>query len=212
MKAKVDVLMAGVGGQGIILASDALAEVALRSGYDVKKSDSLGMAQRGGSVTSHVRLGEHVFSPMIKRGEADYLLAFERLEAARWADFLGPAGVAIVNDQAIPPLSVIGNASAYPSTQDVRKVIREHTKAVHFLSGLEIVEGLGNPQVLNVLLLGYLSTFLDIDETCYLEVISQRVPSRYLDVNLAAFHQGKKEALQGTQAGHRRESLRRHKV
>ena len=191
---KIDVLMAGVGGQGIILASDALAEIGLKSGYDVKKSDSLGMAQRGGSVTSHVRLGEHVFSPMIKRGEADFLLAFERLEAARWADYLSPAGVAIVNDQAIPPLSMAGDALAYPGTQGVEGIIQEYTDESHFLPGLEIARELGNPQVLNVLLLGFLSSFLDIDERTCVEVISQRVPPRFLDVNLKAFDRGRQEA------------------
>jgi len=191
---KIDVLMAGVGGQGIILASDTLAEVALRNGYDVKKSDSLGMAQRGGSVTSHVRMGKHVFSPMIKRGDADFLLAFERLEAVRWAGYLNPAGIAIVNDQAIPPLSMVGDTSAYPSTQSAQETVQQYTDELYFLPGLEIAQELGNPQVLNVLLLGFLSSFLTIDEKSYVEVITQRAPSRFLEVNLKAFARGRQEA------------------
>jgi len=103
---KIDLLMTGVGGQGTILASDIIGEVALASGYDVKKTDTLGMAQRGGSVTSHVRLASKVYSPLIKEGEADIMLAFEKLEAARWGYYLKPGGIAIVNNLALPPLSV----------------------------------------------------------------------------------------------------------
>ena len=106
--------MAGVGGQGVILASDSLAEVAMRAGFDVKKSDALGMAQRGGSVVSHIRIGPKVFAPLIKKGEADFLLGFERLEAARCANNLRPDGLAIINDQELPPLSVVGGAVDYP--------------------------------------------------------------------------------------------------
>ncbi|MBM3154080.1 MAG: indolepyruvate oxidoreductase, partial [Chloroflexi bacterium] len=103
---KQDILMVGVGGQGTILASDILGDVALAASYDVKKTDTLGMAQRGGSVISHVRLAKKVWSPMIKEGEVDILLAFEKLEAARWAHFLKPGGLALVNNHANPPLSV----------------------------------------------------------------------------------------------------------
>lgn len=191
---KIDVLMAGVGGQGVILASDALAEIAMKSGYDVKKSDSLGMAQRGGSVTSHVRLGEHVFSPIMKKGDADFLLAFERLEGARNAEYLRAGGVAIINDQAIPPLSVVGQASAYPSTQEVWEIIREYTEEVYFLPGQEIAEEIGSPQALNVLLLGFLSPFLTINEQEYLKDLAQRVPARLLELNLKAFARGREEA------------------
>ena len=199
---KVDILMAGVGGQGIILASDALAETALRSGYDVKKSDSLGMAQRGGSVTSHIRLGDHVFAPTIKTGSADFLLAFERLEAARWASYLNPAGTALVNDQAIPPLSVLGDATAYPSRQDAERIIREYTDNVFFLPGPEIAGELGSHRVLNTLLLGVLSSYLTMEESTYVEVISQRVPSGFLELNLRAFARGREEALRRRPACH----------
>ena len=197
---KIDVLMVGVGGQGIILASDTLAETALKGGYDVKKSDSLGMAQRGGSVTSHVRLGERVFSPTIRRGGADFLLAFERLEAARWADYLSPAGTALVNDQVIPPLSVVGDAPAYPSRQDAERIIQEYTDDLFFLPGPEIARELGSQRVLNTLLLGTLSCYLAIDEGIYVEVISRRVPSRFLELNLKAFARGRQEARKRGQA------------
>ncbi|MDH4207741.1 MAG: indolepyruvate oxidoreductase subunit beta [Anaerolineae bacterium] len=169
---KADILMTGVGGQGVILASDALAEIAMKAGCEVKKSDSLGMSQRGGSVVSHLRMGERVFSPMIKKGGADFLLGFERLEGVRWVDYLREGGVAIINNLAIPPLSVVGGALKYPAE-------------------------LGNPQVLNVLLVGFLSAFLDIDERSFIDDLSQRVPQRFLQVNLKAFARGREEALHG---------------
>ena len=126
MKA-VNVLMVGVGGQGVVLASDAMGEIGVNSGYDVKKSDSLGMAQRGGSVVSHVRWGENVFSPMIKRGDVDFLVGFEQLEAARWAPYLKPGGIAIVADVVVVPVSVIGSTVAYPGWDEVSRILARYT-------------------------------------------------------------------------------------
>ena len=192
---KTDILMTGVGGQGVILASDALAEIAMQAGYDVKKSDSLGMSQRGGSVVSHLRMGDRVFSPTIRKGEADFLLAFERLEGARWADYLHEGSIAIINDLAIPPLSVVGGASAYPSTTEVEEILREYTDHLYIIPGTRIAQEMGNPQVLNVLLVGFLSVFLDIEEKSYIEDLSQRVPQKVLQLNLKAFARGREEAL-----------------
>jgi len=191
---KIDILMTGVGGQGVILASDALAEIAMKSGHDVKKSDSLGMAQRGGSVVSHLRLGERIFSPMIERGNAGFLLAFERLEGARWAEYIRPGGIAIVNDHAMPPPSALSSEATYPTTAEVDKILRQYADEVYFLPGTQIAKELGNPQVLNVLLLGFLSMFLDIDEKGYIDDLSQRVPPKFLDLNLKAFSLGREEA------------------
>jgi indolepyruvate ferredoxin oxidoreductase, beta subunit len=191
---KTDILMTGVGGQGVILASDALAEIAMKVGHDVKKSDSLGMSQRGGSVVSHLRIGERVFSPVIREGEADFLLAFERLEGARWANYLRKNGVAIINDLAIPPLSVVGGASAYPDVEEAGNMLRQHTDNVFMVPATDIARELGNPQVLNVLLIGFLSSFLDIDEASYIEDLSQRVPPKFLQLNLKAFSRGREEA------------------
>lgn len=196
---KTDILMTGVGGQGVILASDALAEIAMKGGHDVKKSDSLGMSQRGGSVVSHLRIGRQVFSPMIRKGEADILLAFERLEGARWADYLNTGSIAIINDLAIPPLSVVGGASAYPSIADVEEMIRRYTDNLFIIPGSQIAQEMGNPQVLNVLLIGFLSVFLDIDEQSYIEDLSQRVPQKVLQLNLKAFARGREEASARTQ-------------
>ena len=192
---KKDILMTGVGGQGVILASDALAEIAMKAGHDVKKSDSLGMSQRGGSVVSHLRIAERVFSPMIREGKADFLLAFERLEGARWAHYLNKDGVAIVNDLAIPPLSVVGGASSYPSVEDVKDMLQRYAAKVYIIPATDIARDLGNPQVLNVLLIGFLSCFLDIDEDSYIDDLSQRVPPRFLQLNLKAFSRGREEAL-----------------
>ena len=122
----VNVLMVGVGGQGVILASDAVGEIGMNNGYDVKKSDSLGMAQRGGSVISHVRWGERIFSPMIKKGEVDFLLGFEQLEAARWSPYIKPGGVAIVSDVVIVPVSVIGSGLAYPQREEVKRILAQY--------------------------------------------------------------------------------------
>ncbi|MBM4445170.1 MAG: indolepyruvate oxidoreductase [Chloroflexi bacterium] len=194
---KADILMTGVGGQGVILASDALAEIAMKAGHEVKKSDSLGMSQRGGSVVSHLRVGERVFSPMIKKGEADFLMGFERLEGARWVEYLREGGVAIVNNLAIPPLSVVGGASRYPSVSDVEEILRRRTKTIYFVPGTQIAAELGNPQVLNVLLVGFLSAFLDIDERAYIDDLSQRVPQKFLQLNLKAFARGRQEAQCG---------------
>lgn len=199
---KADILMTGVGGQGVILASDALAEIAMKAGYDVKKSDSLGMSQRGGSVVSHLRIGEQIFSPMIKKGDADFVLGFERLEGARWVDYLRKDGVAIINNLAIPPLSVVGGASKYPSVSEVEDAVRQRTDQIHFIPGTEIAAELGNPQALNVLLVGFLSFFLGIDEKAYVEDLSQRVPPKFLEINLKAFARGREEALRRKQTGH----------
>ncbi len=200
---KMDILMTGVGGQGVILASDALAEIAMKAGHDVKKSDSLGMSQRGGSVVSNLRIGERVFSPMIREGEADFLLAFERLEGARWAHYLRKNGIAIVNDLAIPPLSVVGGASKYPSVEEVSDILQRYAREIYIVPATEIARELGNPQVLNVLLIGFLSSFLDIDEASYTEDLSQRVPPKFLQLNLKAFSRGREEAVTRRQAGRR---------
>src|SRR4030042_1965648 len=127
---KRDILITGVGGQGVVLASDIIGETALAAGYDVKKTDTLGMAQRGGSVVSHVRLAPKVWSPLIREGEADLLLAFEKLEAARWGHYLRPGGVAIVNNYEQPPLSVSLGKERYPSDKELTAALNRDRKSV----------------------------------------------------------------------------------
>jgi indolepyruvate ferredoxin oxidoreductase beta subunit len=121
---KLDILVTGVGGQGVVLASDIIGETALAAGFDVKKTDTLGMAQRGGSVISHVRLGEKVWSPLIKEGEVDVILAFEKLEAARWSHYLAPGAAAIINMYEQPPLSVSLGQENYPSDAEIAAALK----------------------------------------------------------------------------------------
>ena len=195
---KVDFLLIGVGGQGTLLASDVLAEVGLAAGYEVKKSEVHGEAQRGGSVVSHVRWGEQVHSPLIGLGEADYFLAFEKLEALRHVESLRPGGVVIVEDHAIPPVAVSSGDMAYPDDERVRRVLGEvagESGSCHVIPALEIAEELGNARVHNIVLLGVLSALLDVPEGTWLEVIAEKVPPQYVELNRLAFRRGR-EALQ----------------
>jgi len=194
--------MTGVGGQGIIRASDILAEVALAAGYDVKKTDSLGMSQRGGNVTSHVRLStEKVFSPTISPGNADYLMAFERLEALRCASSLKPNGVAIIDSTSLPPLSVICGSYDYPSVAKVQESLSVITRRVYILPAIELAAELGNPRAANVLHLGFLSVFLEIPERIWLDGIKNRLPPHLHQVNRRAFAAGVERALEQQKKG-----------
>jgi indolepyruvate ferredoxin oxidoreductase beta subunit len=186
--------MAGVGGQGVILASESLAEVAMRAGFDIKKSDALGMAQRGGSVVSHIRIGSKVFAPLIKKGEADFLVGFERLEAARCASYINPNGLAIINDQELPPLAVAGGAAPYLDQEKVAHLVSQYTKRLAFVPGLKIAQELGNARVAGVVLLGFLSAFLPVEIALWEEDIAGRVAAKFREINLKAFAQGRQEA------------------
>ena len=184
-------VLVGVGGQGILLSSDILCMVGMASGYDVKKTDVHGMAQRGGSVISHVRLAETVYSPVVPEGAADYLLAFEKLEACRWAHFLHNEGVAVVNDQAIPTLALAATRATYPDDEQVRAILSEHAKEYRLLSAGDLALELGNQRVANVILLGALSPFLSIPEDIWLDAIVSRVPPKARAINEEAFRMGR---------------------
>lgn len=190
---KFDFLLVGVGGQGVLLASDILAEVGLKAGYDAKKAEVHGMAQRGGSVVSHVRWAEKVLSPLIGRGEVDYLLALEKLEALRYIEVLRPGGTVIVNDHRIPPVSVSSGGDEYPDDQRVRRVLSEVAGDVRFLPGVELARELGNARASNVVTLGALSQCLDVDLDIWLEVIAERVPEKYVELNRQAFLAGRRQ-------------------
>jgi len=190
---KQNLLIVGVGGQGIILASDILSEAGLATGYDVKKTDTLGMAQRGGSVISHVRLASQVWSPLIKEGETDILVAFEKLEAARWSYFLRPGGLAIVNNHAMPPLSVSLGTHRYPSDEEIKNTLKQKTEHVLFVNGTTLAKELGDIRTLNTLMLGYISSFLPMSVDTWKNCISQRMSSKILQINITAFDQGRKE-------------------
>ncbi len=193
---KQDVLMVGVGGQGIILASDILGDVALDIGLDVKKTDTLGMAQRGGSVTSHLRMGEKVRAPLINIREADILLAFEKLEAARWVGYLRPGGAVIINNLAIPPLSISLGTQVYPDDETVLGLFRRITKSVYLINGTERAADLGDVRTLNILMLGYLSRILPlkITDAQWQKGIAKHLPAKILELNKRAFIAGREAA------------------
>lgn len=190
----VNVLMVGVGGQGVILASDGMGEIGMNNGYDVKKSDTLGMAQRGGSVMSHVRWGRQVFSPMIKKGNVDFLIGFEQLEAARWSPYLKSGGVAIVADVTIVPVSVVGSSMSYPSWEEIEGILSQHTHQIYLIPANRIAIEVGNPKALNMVLLGSLSVFLELEKEAWTETMRHRLPPRFLESSIAAFTRGADEA------------------
>jgi indolepyruvate ferredoxin oxidoreductase beta subunit len=190
---KLDILVTGVGGQGVVLASDIIGEAAIAAGYDVKKTDTLGMAQRGGSVVSHVRLGPKVWSPLAREGAVDVLLAFEKLEAARWGHYLRPDGVAIINNYEQPPQSVSLGVDTYPDDAAIAAALERQTNRVYFVEGSGRARELGNPRTLNIFMLGCLSMFAPLDIATWKDCISRRLPEKIREINLTAFEMGRKE-------------------
>jgi indolepyruvate ferredoxin oxidoreductase beta subunit len=197
---KMDVLITGVGGQGVVLASDIIGETALAAGFDVKKTDTLGMAQRGGSVVSHVRLGEKVWSPLIKEGEVDLLLAFEKLEAARWSHYLKPGAIAIINNYVQPPLSVSLGQEKYPSDAEIAAALKRRTDRIYFIDGNKRAQELGNVRTLNIYMLGCFSAFAPLALDIWRDSISRRMPENIREINLKAFEMGRKE-IEGVRIG-----------
>jgi indolepyruvate ferredoxin oxidoreductase beta subunit len=192
MKRDYSFLLAGVGGQGTILASNVLAEVGLAAGFDVKKSEVHGMAQRGGSVNTHVRWdAERVYSPLIGLGEADILLVFEEAEALRYAEFLKPGGAAVVNQHTIEPITVTSGGAHYPTEEEVLGVYGGITPEFHLVPGTSLAQELGTVRAANVVLLGALSNFLDVPAETWLQVIEARVPPKYVELNRQAFLLGR---------------------
>jgi indolepyruvate ferredoxin oxidoreductase beta subunit len=194
MAMKLDFLLAGVGGQGIVLAGDLLAAAALSIGLDVKKSDVFGMSQRGGSVTSAVRIGEKVYSPLPRVGSADFLLATEKLEAARNAGQLRQGGIAVVADHRVPPLAVSSGAAAYPSDDEVSAALGARAEEVHWVDADKIALELGNRKVVNVILVGFLAHFLPLPGEAWESAIERHVPARFRDLNREAFARGRQAA------------------
>lgn len=191
----VNFLLVGVGGQGTILASNILAELGLNIGYDVKQAEIHGMSQRGGSVISNMRWAPQVFSPIIPNGEVDLMIAFEKLEAARFASALRPSGVALVNDHSIVPVTVSAGSSIYPEDEELRKAIAAISPNQFWIKGAEIAEQVGNVRSANVVILGALSALMDVPEEAWLNVVKARVPAKHLALNLAAFKAGKEAVL-----------------
>ncbi|NLN59205.1 MAG: indolepyruvate oxidoreductase subunit beta [Deltaproteobacteria bacterium] len=183
------VYMVGVGGQGIIRASDILCEVVMRSGLDVKKSEVHGMAQRGGSVTSHVRYGERVYSPLAAKGGVDILVAFERLEALRNLDYVKPDGRVIMSELELYPPAVNLGVAPYP--EGVAETVRKRVSDVKEINTTRIAVKAGNIRAENTVLLGVLSTYLDVDVRIWSQVLHDSFPPKLRDVNLRAFEAGR---------------------
>jgi indolepyruvate ferredoxin oxidoreductase beta subunit len=186
-------LVTGVGGQGIVLASDITGEAAMSEGFDVKKTDTLGMAQRGGSVVSHIRIAKKVYSPLIPEGEVDLLLAFEKLEAARWSNHLRSNATVVINQYAQPPLAVNLGNEKYPGDDDITGMLRQRTNNIYYVEGTERVRQIGDVRTLNMYMLGCASCFLPIKVQVWKETITQRVPARFRAMNIAAFESGRRE-------------------
>ena len=184
----INILIVGVGGQGTLLASKVLGNLAMEAGYEVKVSELHGMAQRGGSVVTHVRFGDHVHAPLIDEGGADIILAFEKLEAARYLNYLRPGGTVIVNDLEIPPMPVIMGMAAYPD--DVLEMLEENAGAMHCIDATGIAEECGNVRAMNVVLLGVLAKCMDESRKDWEAALKKTIKPHLLDVNMAAFEKG----------------------
>jgi indolepyruvate ferredoxin oxidoreductase beta subunit len=189
--ALTNILFSGVGGQGIILASDIMAEVFLESGFDVKKSEVHGMAQRGGSVTSHVRFGRKVYSPIIKQGEVDILLAFEQLEGLRWLNYIKQEGIIVLNDYRINPSAVNLGQMEYPS--HIPEIIRKRFDKFYLVGGTKLALELGNIRAANIVLLGVISNLFEMKESAWINAILEKLPSKLHDINKQAFAMGRSQ-------------------
>ena len=184
-----NILLAGVGGQGVLLASQIFTSVAIEADLDVKQSEVHGMSQRGGSVTSHVRFGEKVYSPTIDPGEADFLIGFERLETLRNMHCLKAGGTVIYNSMRINPGTVASGAVEYPG--DVPEQIAAFGEKTFLIDGLGLAEEAGNARSSNVVMVGAVSSFLSLPESLWESKIKEILPPKLVDLNLKAFHLGR---------------------
>lgn len=182
------IVIAGVGGQGTLLASRLIGAVATDSGHDVKVSEVHGMAQRGGSVITYVRYGENVISPIIPLGEADYILAFEQLEAFRWTPYLKKGGTLIMNTQKIEPMPVIIGTVKYP--EDIEKILHEKVENCYSLDALSLAIQAGSRKAVNCILIGKLAKMMDFDKSIWVDAIKKTVPQKFIDMNIKAFELG----------------------
>ncbi len=183
-----NILIVGVGGQGTLLTSRIIAQVAVQMGYDVKVSEVHGMAQRGGSVVSQVRYGQKIYSPIIKKGDADIILAFEKVESARWLDYLKPEGMVIINNERVNPLPVLSGKMKYPD--DIDSKVGGLVKDTVMVNATDIATRCGNARAANVVLVGMLSKAIGLPAEEVENAIRTIVPAKALEVNLTAFRQG----------------------
>ncbi|MGD2105754.1 MAG: indolepyruvate oxidoreductase subunit beta [Anaerolineae bacterium] len=185
-------LFVGVGGQGILTASDIAASVGLAAGYEAKKSEVHGFSQRGGVVESHVRWGEVVGAPTAEKGTVDFLIALEMMESGRWIEWLRPGGAVLINRQRIAPMTVTVGDGVYPKAEDILDSVRARTDDVTLVDALSVAEALGNARMTNTVVLGALSTRLDVEPEMWLSVIERRVPPKYAELNRKAFWAGRR--------------------
>lgn len=188
-KSKMSILLAGVGGQGIIRASDILSVAIMEAGYDVKKSEVHGMAQRGGCVSSHIRYSDKVFSPLAMKGGVDLLISFEKLETLRYLDYLTPKGKIIINDEEIYPPSVNMGEGEYPS--NIIETINEYFKDVKVLAASSLADKAGDNRMTNTVMLGALSFYLPVDLNIWEGVLKKTFPGNMAKMNLSAFTMGR---------------------
>lgn len=186
---KLNIMIVGVGGQGSILASKIIGNVGLINSCDVKMAEVHGMAQRGGSVVTSIKLGEKVYSPLVETGEADLILAFEQLEGLRSVEHLHPEGTMIVNSQQIDPMPVIIGNAEYP--ENILDKIKEKYDNIITLDALEMAKQAGSMKTVNTVVLGVMSTLVDFDKEDWIQSIKKYVPSEFVDINLKAFEAGR---------------------
>jgi indolepyruvate ferredoxin oxidoreductase beta subunit len=185
----VSVVLVGVGGQGILLATQVIARAAMLAGHDVKTNEVHGMAQRGGTVVAQLRFGKKVFSPLVPDGTARVLASLERIEALRMSNFLAPDGLAVVSTQAIIPVTVSSGQASYPA--DVEQRLRRAFPRLVYVDAIGIAERLCEPRTANVILLGAMSTALPLPEKVWKEAVRQAVKPKFHEINLRAFDEGK---------------------
>ena len=188
MKTK-NIMIVGVGGQGSLLASKLLGRLLMNEGYDVKVSEVHGMSQRGGSVVTYVRCGDKVASPVIDTGEADYIVSFELLEAARWLSYLAPEGQIIANTQQIDPMPVITGASSYP--ENLVDKMKAAGARVDAFDALKLANNAGSSKAVNIVLMGKLSKYFHLPESAWMKAIEESVPAKFLELNKKAFELGR---------------------
>lgn len=188
MKTK-NIMIVGVGGQGTLLASKLLGRLLLTKGYDVKVSEVHGMSQRGGSVVTYVRYGEKVYSPVVDKGEADFIISFEMLEAARWVEYLKKGGTIVTNTQQINPMPVITGTAEYPENLSTK--IAEKGINIEAFDALSLAEEAGTSKAVNLVLLGRISKYFDFTDEEWMDAIEKSVPAKFLELNKKAFNLGK---------------------
>ena len=188
-----NIMIVGVGGQGALLASKTLGQVLLDAGYDVKVSEVHGMSQRGGSVVTYVRYGDKVYSPIIDKGEADFIVSFEMLEAARYVDYLKKDGQIVVNTQQIDPMPVITGAAKYP--ENLEKTMQAAEIKVDAVDCLSLAEKAGTAKSVNIVLMGRLSRYMDFAEEAWIKAIEKLVKPQFLEMNKKAFVLGRGDTL-----------------